>query len=176
MRIVAGSARGRRIAVPAGTGVRPSTERVREAVFNSLHSAGLVVDATYLDLFSGSGALGLEALSRGAAHVTFVDSDRRSLDTVRANLDALGLADRATVRAGDGRALAAQLDAVDVALCDPPYGFDGWDDLLGVVRAGVVMIESDRPVDPGPGWAILKQKRYGTSVVTLAQRREPSSG
>ena len=84
--MVAGSARGRRLEAPEGTTTRPTGDRVREAVFNSLHSLGAVEDASVLDLFAGSGALGIEALSRGAAEATFVDSDRRAVDLVQANL------------------------------------------------------------------------------------------
>src|SRR6185295_14611285 len=105
MRIVGGSLGGRVLRAPAGRATRPTSEKVREAVFNIL---GDVEGASVLDLFAGSGALGIEALSRGAAHATFVDAGRPALATIRANLDELGLAPRATVLAGDAAALAAR--------------------------------------------------------------------
>ena len=90
MRVVAGTARGRPLVAPPG-------DRVREAVFNALWSRGALDGATVVDLFAGSGALGVEALSRGAAHATFVDDDREARRAVRRNLDACGLGDRATI-------------------------------------------------------------------------------
>ena len=83
MRVVAGSARGRRLRSPDGENTRPTSDRVREAVFNALHSQGLVVGANLADLFAGSGALGIEALSRGAGHVWFVESDRSALAVMK---------------------------------------------------------------------------------------------
>src|SRR5688500_6095905 len=99
MRVVGGSAGGRRLRAPAGRSTRPTADRVREAMFNSLGSLDAVVGARVLDLFAGSGALGIEALSRGAAAATFVDSDARALAVVRANLDDTGLAGATLVRA-----------------------------------------------------------------------------
>ena len=171
VRIVAGTAGGRRIDVGAGD-VRPTSDRVREAVFNALGSLGVVEGARVVDLFAGSGALGIEALSRGAAHATFVDADPAAVATVRVNLDELGFGGRATVRRADATALAAAVSA-DVALCDPPYEFDAWADLLdGLADAGigVVVVESDRPVEPGERWVTSKQTRYGGTVVTIARR------
>jgi len=172
MRIVAGSAGGRHLVTPENDDVRPTKDRVREAVFNSLFSYDLVEDQSFLDLFAGSGALGLEALSRGAANCTFVDNDRRSVAIVQQNLEQLGFDAQATVRLGDAMRLVDGLGAVDVALLDPPYEFDHWVDLLDQVRAAAVVIESDRPVDPGPGWRILKEKQYAGSVVVIAERLE----
>jgi 16S rRNA (guanine966-N2)-methyltransferase len=97
VRVVAGSARGRPLRAPPGDRVRPTADRVREATFNALGSLGLVEGARVLDLFAGTGALGIEALSRGADRACFVDHDARSLAVVRANLAATGLAERATV-------------------------------------------------------------------------------
>ena len=173
MRIVAGSARGRRIEAPPGFDTRPTTDRVREALFNALGSMGAVDGATVLDLFAGSGALGLEALSRSAAHVTFVESDRRAAQVVRRNVEHLGFDGRADVVVGDALAHLARADPVDLALCDPPYSFDRWDDLLGAVRAGVVVVESDRPIQPPAPWRLDRSKRYGSTFVTIVS--QPSS-
>lgn len=170
MRIVAGTAGGRNLVTPEGDDVRPTKDRVREAVFNSLNSYGWVEDCTFLDLFAGSGALGLEALSRGASRCTFVDIDRRSIAIVRQNVESLGFDDQSTVRQADGMSLVAGVEPHDVALLDPPYDFDAWDELLATVPAEVVVVESDRAVAPGPGWEILKEKRYAGSVVVIARK------
>jgi 16S rRNA (guanine966-N2)-methyltransferase len=147
---------------------------VREAIFNSLHSLGGLVDATVLDLFAGSGALGIEALSRGAARATFVEQARPAADAIRANLAATGLADRAEVVVADVLAWARRAEpVVDVLLADPPYAFDAWADLLSHVTADVVVVESDRPIDLGPGFGGARSRRYGGTVVTLARRDSP---
>ncbi len=172
MRIVAGSAGGRNLVTPEGDDVRPTKDRVREAVFNSLHSHGLVEDCTYLDLFAGSGALGIEALSRGASHCTFVDNDRRSIAVVNQNLDQLEFAAQAAVRLAPALNVIESLAAVDVALLDPPYDFDEWESLLQAVRADAVVIESDRSVAVTAGWEILKEKRYAGTVVVIARRSD----
>src|SRR6185295_2764378 len=104
MRIVGGNLGGRVLRAPAGAATRPTSEKVREALFDIL---GAVDDAHVLDLFAGTGALGMEALSRGAAHATFVDAARPAVAAIRGNLRALGLADRAQVIAGDAVATAA---------------------------------------------------------------------
>ncbi len=103
MRVIAGTRGGRRLVAPDGADTRPTADRVREATFNALASLDALVDAEVVDLFAGSGAMGIEALSRGAAHATFVDDDRRAIEAVEANLAATGLADRATVVRGPAR-------------------------------------------------------------------------
>lgn len=173
MRVVAGTARGRRLQAPAGSSTRPTADRVREATFNALGSLGVVEDATVLDLFAGSGALGIEALSRGAASATFVDSDGRAIDAVRANLAATGLAERSTVVRSDAlRFLAGATDRFDLALLDPPYAFaeDDWTTLLGTLDAGVVVVESDREFGLPEPWRVLRSKRYGGTVLRIARR------
>ena len=169
MRVVAGSARGRRLQTPSGLDVRPTTDRVREATFNALGSLDAVHGARVLDLFAGSGALGIEALSRGAEHATFVDSSPRALEAVRANLETCGLTDRATVvRADAFTYLGADAGDHDLVLLDPPYAFDRWPELLDAVRGGVVVVESDRPVETAPRFEVRRQRRYGGTVVTIA--------
>lgn len=122
MRVVAGSAAGRRLEAPPGSGTRPTGDRVREATFNSLGSLGLVQDATMVDLFAGSGALGIEALSRGASEVTFVERDARAVRVVRANLNTVGLTEPAEVVRAEALAfLESTTRTWDVALLDPPY-------------------------------------------------------
>ena len=124
MRIVAGRWRGRTIAAPRGTSVRPTADRVREAWMSILQND--LPGATILDLFSGSGALGLEALSRGASHATFVESAASSLASLQSNIEQLGASDAATVVRMDALrflATAGEL-AYDVAFADPPYRKD----------------------------------------------------
>ena len=101
VRVVAGDLRGRRIEAPTTEATRPTTDKVREAVFNSLRSMEVVEGARVLDLFAGTGAMGIEALSRGAAHCVFVESDRAALAVLRTNLQQLGVADKSTVISGD---------------------------------------------------------------------------
>ncbi len=124
LRIIAGSHGGRRLRAPPGRHTRPTSERVREAWFAALGNA--VVDARVLDLFAGSGALGIEALSRGARAAHFVEFDRRAVAALRENLEALGLMDRAVVVRADAFAFLSRPDrpSFDLALADPPYATD----------------------------------------------------
>jgi 16S rRNA (guanine966-N2)-methyltransferase len=171
MRVVAGELRGRRLAAPRGGSTRPTTDKVREAVLNALASLDLVVDARVADLYAGSGALGIEALSRGAAHCTFVERDRAAIATLDENIGTLELRDRSRVIVGDGVATAPQLD-VDLVFADPPYGFDDWPRLLRAVRATVVVAEAAGEVPASPGWEQARVKRYGRTWVTFLHRTE----
>lgn len=123
-RIVSGAWGGRRLTVPKDSRVRPTAERVREAWLNILGDE--LLDARVLDLFAGSGALGLEALSRGARHATFVELNPPSLAALRANIEALDATDRTEVRRGDALRFAAALapGQFDVVLADPPFSLD----------------------------------------------------
>ena len=163
---------------PAGRDTRPTLDRVREALFNALGSLDAVEGARVLDLYAGSGALGIEALSRGAAHATFVDTDRAARRAVADNLEATGLADRAEVLGDDAerhleRLAAAGGAAVDLVLLDPPYATDDvtWERLLALVGSvapgGVVVAESDREVPLPVGWHALRVKRYGGTLVSV---------
>jgi 16S rRNA (guanine(966)-N(2))-methyltransferase RsmD len=119
VRIVAGSFGGRRLEAPAGTATRPTSDRVKEALFSIL---GPIEGATVVDLFAGSGALGLEALSRGAESATFVESDRKAADTIRRNVASLGCSSRATLIVDRAeRSLARLPPKIDLLLMDPPY-------------------------------------------------------
>jgi len=175
MRVVAGLAGGRRLRAPAGRRVRPTSERVREALFNSLGSLDAVDGATVLDLFAGTGALGIEALSRGAASATFVDADVQAVRAIEENLAVTGLGERARVVHMDVfRFLADTPPAVvDVAFADPPYAFDDWERLLAAVPAGLVAIEARTHVALDERWRALRSKRYGETVITLARRVDP---
>ncbi|CAN5781724.1 16S rRNA (guanine(966)-N(2))-methyltransferase RsmD [soil metagenome] len=126
-RIVAGTLGGRRLETPPGAGTRPTSDRVREALFSRVESLlGGLTDAEVLDLFAGSGAVGLEALSRGAARAVLVESDRRSAAVVRRNADALGVADRAEVLGRRVERIVTEAPRVvaDLVFADPPYAAD----------------------------------------------------
>lgn len=169
MRVVAGELGGRKLVSPEGEDTRPTSERVREAIFNSLFSLDAIDGARVVDLFAGSGALGIEAISRGAAHATFVEQDRAALSALRDNLESLRLGPTSTVITGDGCRHIATSDPYDLVLLDPPYGFDGWDELLSSIETSTVVIESDREIAVPDGWVVHRVKRYGGTVVTLAQ-------
>ncbi|MCU0948897.1 MAG: 16S rRNA (guanine(966)-N(2))-methyltransferase RsmD [Porphyrobacter sp.] len=122
MRIVAGEWRGRKLTAPKGEATRPTADRTRETLFNMLTSRlGSFAGLQVADLFAGSGALGLEALSRGAAHCLFVEQDRAALDTIRANIAALDARGRTQVEATSVMALRASVRPYDLILVDPPY-------------------------------------------------------
>jgi len=171
MRVISGEFGGRKLVAPDGLSTRPTTDKVRQAVFNSLGSMGVLEGATVVDLYAGSGALGIEALSRGAESCVFVERDRAALAALRANLAALGIdAARSRVVGADVISYVPGITAVDIALIDPPYTFSTWADLLGMLQAGLVVAESGREVDAPPGWQQLKVRRHGRTVVTTLER------
>ncbi|MEO1060086.1 MAG: 16S rRNA (guanine(966)-N(2))-methyltransferase RsmD [Actinomycetota bacterium] len=170
MRVIAGQLRGRRLEAPPGRGTRPTSDRVRQSLFNSLESRLDLGGAVVVDLFAGTGALGIEAWSRGADHVTFVERDRSALDALRRNLATLGIdRDRTRVVAADaGRWRPGADESVDVVLADPPYAFDGWEQLLVGLRAGFVIAESDRPI-AAAGWEPVRVRNHGSTTVTMLE-------
>ena len=158
---------------PVGSTTRPTPDRVREATFNALGSLGVVAEAVVLDLFAGSGAMGIEALSRGAARATFVDQDIAARRAVEANLAVCGLTDAAEVVGAPAErflATAAQDRRWDLALLDPPYDYDGWPELLLDLPAHTAVLEGPKAVDPPFGWEVVRAKRYGRTHVVIAQR------
>lgn len=167
MRIVAGSAKGRRLIVPDGTTTRPTTDRVREATFNALFSLEAIEGMRFVDLFAGSGALGLEALSRGAAHVMFVERDRAALAALRTNVETLRFDDQATVIATESMRWLASAGHHDVILADPPYDFAAWDELLEAADASLLVAESNDPITAAGDWEIQRERTYGSTVVTI---------
>jgi 16S rRNA (guanine966-N2)-methyltransferase len=174
MRIIGGSLGGRVLRAPAGAATRPTSEKVRQAIFNI---ADDVSGAHVLDLFAGSGGLGIEALSRGAAHATFVDSAKASLAVIRGNLRALGLEDRATVLAGDAVALAGRHVPAEpwrLVFIDPPYASDlavrAATALAHLAPDAVIVIEHDRRnVPPDALGSLLRtdERRYGDTLVSF---------
>lgn len=170
MRVIAGELGGRKLVAPEGLTTRPTTDKVRQAVFNSLGSMGVLDGAVVADLFAGSGALGIEALSRGAERCVFVERDRGALKALRANLDTLGLTERCTVHATDVMAWVPAMRNIDIAFIDPPYEFAAWSTLLGLVQAEIVVAEADDPVEAPEGWQQLRSRRYGRTWVTVLER------
>jgi 16S rRNA (guanine966-N2)-methyltransferase len=184
-RIIAGEAGGRRLAVPAGEAVRPTSDRVKESIFSAL-GPGRLVGARVLDLYAGSGALGLEALSRGAAEAVFVDRDRAAGRAIQANIETLRFGHRAVLRL---RPVATVLAAgpesppFDLALLDPPYDTpagevdsvlrllveEGW-----VTPEATVVVEraaASSPLSWPAGWGSTWERCYGDTLVLFAQRK-----
>ncbi|HET8613300.1 MAG TPA: 16S rRNA (guanine(966)-N(2))-methyltransferase RsmD [Sphingomonas sp.] len=174
MRIIAGQWRGRPLKAPPGQATRPSSDRAREALFSMLASRlGGFEGLAVVDLFAGTGALGLEALSRGAASCTFVEQDRAALDALRANIAALGA--KADVRAQAVNTLGPASRPHDLMLIDPPYAMRagvptaerlarlGW-----LAPGALVSIESaaDEAIAPS-GFALETERRYGKAKITL---------
>lgn len=170
MRVVAGEFRGRRLVAPATPATRPTTDKAREAIFNALASLDVVVDAAVADFYAGSGALGIEALSRGATHCTFVERDRSALSAVHDNIATLGVSGRTRVVSGDALVMARGI-RVDLAFADPPYDFDRWPQLLAAVDTGFVVAEAAAAVDAPAGWEQVRVKRYGRTWVTFLRRQ-----
>lgn len=151
-----------------------------------LGSLDALDEADVLDLFAGSGAMGIEALSRGARSVTFVDDSPDSVASINANLASTGLAGipgvvgvAEVVRADALRfsaGAAARGRTWDVAIADPPYGFGGWPDLVASLPARLAVLESDEAVDAAEPWEVLRVRAYGGSVVTVLRRRGGSAG
>jgi 16S rRNA (guanine966-N2)-methyltransferase len=174
MRIIAGSRKGHTIAAPKGLDTRPTGDRVREAAFNLI---GPVDDATVLDLYAGSGAMGLEALSRGAARAVFVESSPDAVRTIERNLDRLRLTGATILRQDARTALAAEAGAgrtYDLILVDPPY--DAWPGLerrlapylAGVLAPdGLLVVETSSRVEPQLPLAQRTSRRYGSARLTL---------
>ena len=174
VRVIAGSAKGRRLVTPKGSATRPTSDFVREAVFNVLAPIIDLDGAAVADLFAGSGALGIEALSRGAASCVFVDSDRHAVDAIRTNLDTTGLQGGTVVQSdvqrwasANGRGSAGK--GFDLVFADPPYAHEdgAWHAIAGAIDTDLLVAESDRKPDLGEGWRVLRSKRYGSTVVTL---------
>ncbi len=175
MRIIGGTYRGHRLAAPKGA-TRPTTDRTREAVFNLLQSRTDLREARVLDLFAGSGALGLEALSRGAAEVTFVEKAGAALGVIRKNAAALGVADRCRiVRADALRWLERDAESrFDLVFADPPYALDGLARLPDLVRphlapGGLFVLEHGGAADFEAHPAHETSRAYGQTVVSLFQ-------
>lgn len=173
MRVIGGEARGRPLKAVVPDGVRPTSDRVREAMFDVLMSLGEVEGASVLDCFAGSGALGIEALSRGAHAVTFVDSDRVAVAAIETNLEGVGFVRRPGVRVVRAEALsflASSKVEFDLALVDPPYRYADWATLFERLRARTAVLESHEPIEVGGGYELYRMYRHGGTLVTVVTR------
>jgi len=152
--------------------VRPTTDYAREAIFSMLESRGGLAGLVVADLYCGSGAMGIEALSRGAAKAYFFDSDGACLAAARENCEGVHLPGEAVYMKATLPVWSPPED-LDLVLCDPPYGPLDLAALLRGVRARRVVVENDRHMEAPEGWVVTKTKRYGTTLVTML---EPDEG
>lgn len=180
MRIISGRWRGTPL-VAVGKGdpaahLRPTPDRVREALFSMLNSRGVIQDAQVLDLFAGTGALGFEALSRGAAHAVFVENGRVGQKLIADNINKLGARDQAKVLRSDATKLGAWPGArFDLVFLDPPYGKGLGQRALAVVRdwmapGALVVWEEEAPMVAPDGFTPVDQRKFGTSHITLIEK------
>ncbi|MEM1053779.1 MAG: 16S rRNA (guanine(966)-N(2))-methyltransferase RsmD [Pseudomonadota bacterium] len=182
MRIIAGEWRGRKLAAPRGEATRPTADRMRETLFSMLLSRlGSFEDLRVADLFAGSGALGLEALSRGCAYCLFVEQDREALASIRANIDTLDARNRSTIEAGSVMGLRAAREPYDLILLDPPYRTGAGEVALDrLQRLGWIndatWIALETAFDEAPavrGLAVETSRKIGKGRLTLFVR-EPA--
>lgn len=178
LRIIAGQARGRRLRTPKGRTTRPTGDRVREALFNILGQD--VIDSVFLDLFAGSGAVGLEALSRGARKVVFVENNRRALDCLLLNLSETGFKGKGQIIAVDVRRALINLNRqglkFNIIYIDPPYGHDWGGEILSAVvsllfPAGQVILET-ATLEASPeteGLLMVSRRVYGDTALNIYQ-------
>jgi len=175
MRVIAGSRKGHRIDAPKGMSTRPTSDRVRENVFNLVQS--WVEDAVVLDLFAGSGAMGIEALSRGAGRTVFVESDAQACRAIEHNLDKLRLSGAEVVCRDVTRFVAADTRTYDLVFCDPPY--DEYAALAPTLARyapklltedGLLVLETAAKTEPELPLAQRTSRRYGAARITLFER------
>jgi 16S rRNA (guanine(966)-N(2))-methyltransferase RsmD len=183
VRIIAGAFKGRRVQAPTWPGLRPTSDRLRETLFNLL--ATRVDGARVVDGFAGTGAVGIEALSRGAAHVTFIEQDRRAVTLIARNLVLPGLEGRYTIERGDVAAVLRRRfgPPFDLILLDPPYDHAGIGDLLLAASArvrpeGLVILERATRREPEipPALVRVRDVRAGDSTLTLLAPRAGATG
>jgi 16S rRNA (guanine966-N2)-methyltransferase len=176
MRVIAGTARGVRLALPGGRETRPISDKAKESLFGMLGER--VVGARFLDLYAGSGAIGIEALSRGAAHATFVERARPVVAVIGENLARTGLAGRATVHAGAVEPFLAATNAGpwDLAVLDPPYAERTLDMPLDRLRPhlapGALVVVKHfwrTPMPDGAGLAVTRSRRFGETALTFLE-------
>lgn len=182
MRIIAGDFRGRALAAvgkgDAGAQLRPTTDRVRESLFNVLNNTGVIPGARVLDLFAGTGALGLEALSRGAACVTFVDDGRVSSGLIRKNIEITRSKENTSLIKRDALKLGPNPDAAyDLIFLDPPYGRALGEKALAAAAAGgwiddeaLIVWEENAPMPAPEGYQLRDSRKYGDTYITLMWR------
>jgi len=183
VRVIAGTWRGRKLGAPAGRETRPTADRTRETLFSMLASRLGSFDALRVaDLYAGSGALGLEALSRGAAHATFVENDRAAIKAIEANVASLGASGRAAIRAASAAALPRG-ESFDLIFADPPYAAGSGNAVTETVakagwlaEGGWMAVETYRgdAVNPPAHWQVDAERDVGRARITLLRAWPPS--
>jgi 16S rRNA (guanine966-N2)-methyltransferase len=182
MRIVGGEFRGRPLATPRSNAIRPTTDRTREALFNVLahRFSDRLAGARVLDLFAGTGALGLEAVSRGAAHCLFIEESAEGRGLIRDNVEAFGLQGRTKIFRRDATKLgdAGTIQPFNLLFADPPYGKGLGELALNSAHAGgwllpqalcIVEETAAAPFDAGPAFQLLDERNYGETIIRLLQ-------
>lgn len=178
VRVISGSARGLKLNTPGDDRVRPTTDRVKESMFNIVQD--WVYDSQVLDLFAGSGALGIEALSRGASQAVFCDNSLDSIKIIKSNIEKARVADRSQIVSGDFkrclRDMEAKNQSFDMIFVDPPYYKGLFEEVLDTIRSckilkkgGIVIVEHDakRPIGQVEGLEVYKEKKYGITMLTF---------
>ncbi|MDH7516003.1 MAG: 16S rRNA (guanine(966)-N(2))-methyltransferase RsmD [Bacteroidota bacterium] len=186
MRVIGGALRGRIIKAPLCAEARPTTDRVKESMFDMIVHRISLEQAVVCDLFAGSGSLGIEALSRGAAHAVFVERDRRALGALRSNIEELGLRARADVVAAPVEKALGRIErAFDCVFADPPYRYAGYRRFLELLfarnllmRGGLVCIEHDSRTTPVTDrrWRVVLSRRFGGTTVTILTQADLMEG
>ena len=178
VRVISGSARGLKLNTPGDDRVRPTTDRVKESMFNIVQD--WVCDSQVLDLFAGSGALGIEALSRGASQAVFCDNSLDSIKIIKSNIEKARVVDRSQIVSGDFkrclRDMEAKNQSFDMIFVDPPYYEGLFEEVLDTIRSckilkkdGIVIVEHDakRPIGQVEGLEVYKEKKYGITMLTF---------
>lgn len=180
MRVISGSSRGKKLFSLEGTDTRPTTDRVKESIFNII--SPYIYGSTVLDLFAGSGALGIEALSRGANLAVFCEKGRKAIEIIEKNLSATGLLDKAIIEKTDFFEYLSKSNCVfDIIFIDPPYASGFYDSALSVIAKrcllsddGIIITErsSDLCAPSGNDFELVTDRRYGNSTVSIFKRLE----
>ena len=178
VRVISGSARGLKLNTPGDDRVRPTTDRVKESMFNIVQD--WVYDSQVLDLFAGSGALGIEALSRGASQAVFCDNSLDSIKIIKSNIEKARVVDRSQIVSGDFkrclRDMEAKNQSFDMIFVDPPYYEGLFEEVLDTIRSckilekdGIVIVEHDakKPIGQVEGLEVYKEKKYGITMLTF---------
>lgn len=160
---------------PPSSLTRPTTDKVRGAIFNSLMSIDVLTGASVADLFAGTGACGIEALSRGAVSAVFVEKDFKAAAVIKANLAAVGFSKHAEVVVSDVFKFLERDHHFDLVIADPPYGFDKWHQLLEAINADVVVCEADRELHSTDKWTAIRNRKHGESQFTVFELAKASA-
>lgn len=182
MRVISGIAKGRKLRSCEGLLTRPTTDRVKESVFNIINS--YIKGAKVLDVFAGSGALGIEALSRGADMAVFTEVDKKSVKIIKENLDTVGLTEKSRVSVIDGIAyIKKATEKFDIIFADPPYKAGLYEPLFKAVRdsnilSGIMVVERESSMElPLPeGFEVVKERKYGNVTIAVLSGKDEING